>query len=129
MAPKVDPKSMKNRGSIADAYLNILGWAPGAKIEHLGISIGTVRGFFHPTIETHGIQKGIEKSVPVKYRTLMQKCTNIMLKMMQQIKNVHVVFFGKDQKCEIMLPLKRKHEFTGSGHQQMHDKSIMWDAD
>ena len=33
-------------------------------------------------------------------------------------------FFKKDEIYEIMAPLGREHDFTGSGHLKMHDKSI-----
>ena len=33
-------------------------------------------------------------------------------------------FFKKDEKYEIKLPLGREHDFTGSGHLKMFEKSI-----
>ena len=34
------------------------------------------------------------------------------------------IFFKKDEKYEIMLPLQREHGFTGSGCLKIHEKSI-----
>ena len=33
-------------------------------------------------------------------------------------------FFKKEEKYEIKLPLEREHDFTGSEHLKLHDKSI-----
>ena len=33
-------------------------------------------------------------------------------------------FFTKYEKYEIKLPLGREHDFTGSGHLKIHEKSI-----
>ena len=33
-------------------------------------------------------------------------------------------FFKKGEICKIMLPLQREHDFTGSGHLKIHEKSI-----
>ena len=38
--------------------------------------------------------------------------------------NMFSCFFKKVAKCEITLALQREHDFTGSGHLKMHDKSI-----
>ena len=38
--------------------------------------------------------------------------------------HVFLSFFKKDEIYEIKPPLGREHDFTGSGHLKMHDKSI-----
>ena len=61
--------------------------------------------------------------MPKKYWDPMQKGSQNDAKIDAKI-NDFSNFFKKDEKYEIKLPLGREHDFTGSGHLKMHEKSI-----
>ena len=64
MAPKIDPKSMKNRGCVADAFLERFGAALGAERAHCpGVWRTRLATIFVQKSE-NGIQKAIQKSIP-----------------------------------------------------------------
>ena len=70
MAPKIDAKSMKNRGCVFGLFFERLGAAPGG--------LATLRGhpFWRPfwaKNRKNVIRKGMQNSMPKKYRKLMAK--------------------------------------------------------
>ena len=79
MATKIGLKSMKNRGSVADAFLE----RPlGAKNEHHPLFPGPLRRPFSTKNRKNGIQNGIQKSMPKKYRKIMKEASKMMPKSM-----------------------------------------------
>ena len=70
MAPKIDAKSMKNRGCVADAFLE----RPlGAKGGACDIFAGPILATIFDQNPKKGIKKGMQKSMSKKYRKLMPK--------------------------------------------------------
>ena len=83
MGPQIDPKSIENRGFVEDAFLERFWGSPGApKVEP-----GTMFGNLLATISTKNrkkdILKCIRKSMPKKYRKLMQKGAKNYAKIVQ----------------------------------------------
>ena len=58
-----------------------------------------------------------------KYRKYLQKGFQNDTQIDDQIYEFSY-FFKKGEKCEIEPPLGREHEFTGSRHVKIHEKSI-----
>ena len=58
-----------------------------------------------------------------KYCNIMPKGFQNYVKVDAKICLLSYVF-EKGGKCEILVPLEREHEFSGSGHLKLHDKSI-----
>ncbi len=72
MAPKIDAKSMKNRGCVADAFLE----RPlGAKGGACNIFAGPILATIFDQNPKKGIKKGMQKTMSKKYRKLMPKVT------------------------------------------------------
>ena len=70
MVPKIDPKSMKNQGCVADAFLE----RPlGAKGGVPNTKSGPILATIFDQNPKKGIKKGMQKSMSKKYRKLMPK--------------------------------------------------------
>ena len=61
MAPKIDAKSMKNRGGVADAFLK---QPLGAKRGVRHLSVIPILGAIFDKKSKKGIKKGMHKSMP-----------------------------------------------------------------
>ena len=82
MAPKIDAKSMKNRGCVAVAFLDRF---LGAKRGVPNIFAGPILATIFDQNPKKGIKKGMQKSMSKKYRKLMPKVIKHFTKIDTQI--------------------------------------------
>ena len=102
---------MKNRGSVADAFLE----RPlGAKNEHRPLFPGPLRRPFSTKNRKNGIQKSIQKSMPKKYRKIMKQAPKMMRKWMPK----SMIFDTFSKKAKRTKLLKKLIEFLGFGMQK-----------
>ena len=74
MVTKIDPKSMKNRGCVADAFLDrFLGAKGGGTQQTSDIFAGPILATIFDQNPKKGIKKGMQKIMSKKSRKLMPK--------------------------------------------------------
>ena len=117
MVTKIDPKSMKNRGCVADAFLDRF---LGAKGRVPNIFAGPILAAIFNENPKKGIKKGMQKSMPKKYWKLMPKGFQNDTKIDAKI-NENSYFSEKGWNARNYLFYNRKR---GSGHLKSHQNSI-----
>ena len=106
MGPKIEPKSMKNRGCVADAFLEPFGVALECQSGARQGFCRTLLGAIFDKKSKKGIQKSMRTSMPKKFRKMMPKGVKSDAKWHQQWSQ-NSIFSGKCD-FEHLSPLSKR---------------------